>query len=339
MSEEFVPVDLYVKPVRKGWSIKRVLLVLGVLISLTIFVVTLGYWYVSNENQPPEYFPVNQPVVIEQGTEIREITQIMEQSGVVKSDVFLYYIIAFFHESTNIKASTYIFTEPLSAWEVALRLTEGDFDTDLVRFTHIEGERATAIAENADTVLPNFDADSFVSEAEPLEGRLFPDTYFIPNDYDGNQLLALMLDTFNEKIADLAEAISASSLTLDEILVLASIIEREANSPESMQMVSSVLQNRIKIGMPLQADASIEYVLDKPLSELTPEDLKIDSPYNTYLNTGLPPTPIGNPGLEAIKAVLEPAESEYLFYITGDDGKFYYAKTYAEHLRNIAKYL
>jgi UPF0755 protein len=91
--------------------------------------------------------------------------------------------------------------------------------------------------------------------------------------------------------------------------------------------------------MPLQVDASIEYVLDKPLSELQPEDLKIESPYNTYLNIGLPPTPIGNPGLVAIEAILRPIKTEYMFYITGTDGNFYYAKDFAEHRQNIAKYL
>ena len=91
--------------------------------------------------------------------------------------------------------------------------------------------------------------------------------------------------------------------------------------------------------MALQTDASIEYVLDKPLNELVPSDLEIDSPYNTYQNPGLPPTPIGNPGLEAIKAVLYPTPSKYLFYITGNDGNFYYAKNFDQHRLNIARYL
>ena len=91
--------------------------------------------------------------------------------------------------------------------------------------------------------------------------------------------------------------------------------------------------------MALQADASIEYVLGKPLGELTPEDLEIDTPYNTYLYRGLPPTPIGNPGLAAIRAVLEPTSSDYLFYITDSEGNFYYAETFDEHRANIAKYL
>ena len=124
---------------------------------------------------------------------------------------------------------------------------------------------------------------------------------------------------------------------VDQILILASILEREANTPESKGLVSSVLQNRIAVGMPLQADASIEYS-DKPW-ELTPDDLKIDSPYNTYTNPGLPPTPIGNPGLTAIEAVLSPTQSPYFFYITGKDGEFYYAETYDEHLLNIERYL
>jgi UPF0755 protein len=132
---------------------------------------------------------------------------------------------------------------------------------------------------------------------------------------------------------------SKSPLSRDEVIVLASILEREANNERSMKMVSGILQNRIAADMPLQADASIEYVLSKPLKELTPNDLKIDSPYNTYLNKGLPPTPIGNPGLQAIEAVLSPQESQYFFYISDNDGNFHYARTYAEHLKNIDTYL
>ena len=123
------------------------------------------------------------------------------------------------------------------------------------------------------------------------------------------------------------------------MIILASILEREANDEQSMKIVSGILQNRLKHGMALQVDASIEYVLDKSLSALTSEDLKIDSPYNTYLHTGLTPTPIGNPGLQAIDAVLHPAKTEYLYYITDADGHFHYAKTFEEHKRNVTKYL
>ena len=148
-----------------------------------------------------------------------------------------------------------------------------------------------------------------------------------------------MLSTYEEKQAARADMIAAHPLSEYEILILASIIEREARSEESMRIVSGILQNRLAIGMALQADASIEYVLNKPLNELVPEDLEIDTPYNTYLYPGLPPTPIGNPGLMAIDAVLTPIESDYFYYITDDSGEFHYAETYDAHRRNIAEYL
>ena len=185
----------------------------------------------------------------------------------------------------------------------------------------------------------NFNKETFLSLAVPLEGKLYPDTYFIPEEFTAEQLVDLMVQTFNEQTAPLQEKIAQSALTETEILTLASILEREANSPESMKLVSGILQGRMSAGMPLQADASVEYILDKPLKELTPDDLKVDSPYNTYLNRGLPPTPIGNPGIEAINAVLEPTPSDFVFYITDNDGVFHYAKTYDEHLDNIDRYL
>jgi len=142
----------------------------------------------------------------------------------------------------------------------------------------------------------------------------------------------------------LREQIELSPLSEYEALILASIIEREANDEESMKMVSGILQNRLKIGMALQADASIEYTIGTPLNELPPGQLaselrETESPYNTYLNTGLTPTPIGNPGLMAIKAALNPTPSDNFFYITGNDGEFYYAETLKGHNQNIARYL
>ena len=161
----------------------------------------------------------------------------------------------------------------------------------------------------------------------------------MPKDYTALELFTLMRSTFDAKIAPLDTEIQNHSLSLDEIIILASILEREANSLDSKRIVSGILQTRLDIGMALQVDASMEYVLQKPLSLLTAEDLDTDSPYNTYLYPDLPPTPIGNPGLEAIEAVLNPEPSDYLFYITGDDGNFYYARDFEEHKINIARHL
>lgn len=333
---DFKSLEIIEKPKPKLSNLVRFLLIFCGFLLLLFFTLIL---YVKELSEPTSNFPINTPVVIESGTGVKAISEELKRANVVKSDWLLYYVLAFFYEPKDIKASTYVFEEPLSTFEIAKRLTEGDFDTDLVRFTHFEGERANQLAKRAAELLTNFDEDRFILAAEAVEGRLFPDTYFVPADFTDEDLLKLMQNTFSEKLATLQEDIDKHNLSLDEILILASIIEREANAPESMKLVSSVLQNRLEIGMALQADASIEYILDKPLAELMPEDLKIDSPYNTYLYTGLPPTPIGNPGLDSIMAVLEPTTSDYFYYITDDEGVFHYAKTYREHLMNIEKYL
>jgi UPF0755 protein len=192
--------------------------------------------------------------------------------------------------------------------------------------------------------LPALDVTTYIELAQKLEGTLFPETYYVPSDFTANDLVALQRITFTEQLQALQPTIASSTLSQADILTLASIVEREANDETSMKMVAGIFRNRLAIGMALQADASIEYVLDTPLNELPPGQLSIelretDSPYNTYLYPGLPPTPIGNPGLQSIDAVLNPTTSEYLYYITGNDGEFYYATTLEEHNQNIARYL
>jgi UPF0755 protein len=316
----------------------RTLTVTAVVSICVLLTLVSGVILIIALNQPPKQFVPETAVTIEPGTSVKEITATLEAVGVVRSATFLYLLTTLFYNPEDIKASTYIFEAPLTAREVAKRLVTGDFGNDLLRFTHFEGERATHVAARAAEVLENFDKKVFLDSAVPLEGKLYPETYFIPNDFSATELVDLMYSGFTTHIEPLLVN-ETSPLTPDEILVLASILEREANSPESMRVVSGILQRRLAEGMPLQADASIEYVLDKPLKELTPEDLRIDSPYNTYTNKGLPPTPIGNPGKEAVLAVLEPTETPHLFYITGNDGEFYYAETYEEHKQNIDRYL
>jgi UPF0755 protein len=305
-----------------------------------IFVLLTGIFslYAVFLNSPVESGEWPRSVTVAPGTSVREITANLEAEKIIHSKEFLYFALTLFHNPENIKASTYVFEEPLTTLEVAKKLVAGDFDSDLIKFTHREGERATHIAKEAAVVLENFDVERFLERAVPLEGKLYPETYFIPKSFTADQLVDLMVESFEKHVAaELAE--NTSGLSNEEIIVLASILEREANSPESMRMISDILQRRMQEGMPLQADASIEYILDKPLKELAPEDLKIDSPYNTYLNQGLPPTAIGNPGIDAIQAVLNPTPSNYVFYITDNNGIFHYAVTYEEHKENIAKYL
>lgn len=323
-----------IKPIRR----RAAMLFFGAI--LVTFIAVAGIVYFGYRlNLPPDNFRTPTSFTINPGDGVKTITAGLENTSVVRSKTLLYFMLTSLYDTKSIKASTYVFDEPMTTFAVAQKLVTGDFDTDLIKFTHIEGERATDIADHAQKMLTEFDTTQFLNRAIPLEGKLYPETYLIPKSFTADQLVDLMTKTFVEKTADIQPQIDSYKLSTQEILVLASILEREANSPESMRIVSGILQRRLAQGIRLQADASIEYVLNKPLKELTPKDLEIDSPYNTYKYKGLPPTPIGNPGLEAITAVVEPTPTDYLYYITDNDGVFHYAKTYDEHLDNVAKYL
>ena len=303
---------------------------------LFLVIVIVFYNYISFITTPvtlqEEVF-----LTIEPGSSAISIASLLYQSDVITSELFFKLYLRVSDTSSSLKAGKYLFSEPKTPIQVIEKLMDGAVVNEAVTITFVEGQRVRSFAGLAEQRLDDFSKEIFIDIAEHYEGRLFPDTYFLRPATTEQELLEILKNRFNEKVAEVIQ--EDFFLTFDEVIILASILEREANSDESKRMVSGVLQNRLKINMPLQADASIEYVLEKPLGELLPEDLRIDSPYNTYLNTGLPPTPIGNPGLVAINAVYNPIESDYFFYITGRDGNFYYAVDFDEHRRNISRYL
>lgn len=305
------------------------------LLGLALLLLSLFWWF----NRAPGDFPVNEPVVVPRGLSASAIADLMDERGVVRSNLILYLNLLWRHDPNNIQAGTYIFGERLTTAEVARRLATAGAADNLVILTLPEGYTAKEFALLAKAAMPSFDEIAFIELTKGKEGYLFPDTYYIPEDYSPLELATLLQETYEEKLADRLGLMAAHPLGIDGAITLASLIEREANSLESMKLVSGILQKRLEEGMRLQVDASMEYVLDKPLHSLTAEDLEMDSPYNTYLNDGLPPTPIGNPGLQAIDAVLEPTESSYYYYLTDSEGNFYYARTFDEHKANIAKYL
>lgn len=318
---------------------RRVLLVVHVL-SLCIFFILATLWFYST---PP---PITDEAHVEivSGQSVRSIATTLKEAGVVRSELLLYALITAFYDPTNIYAGTYIFTPDTNVYAVARKLAANEVESNLVRITFPEGIRLTDMATIASNQLPNFDAAEYLTETDGLEGYLWPDTYFVPEQYTAQDIAELQRTTYAEQVAELAQYIASSTLSEVELVILASIIEREANDEESMKMVSGILQNRLEINMPLQADATIEYILDTPLNELPEGQLALElreteSPYNTYKNTGLPPTPIGNPGKQAIEAAIYPTESNFYYYITGTDGEFYYARTLSEHNRNIELYL
>jgi UPF0755 protein len=337
MTEEIdIPLD---DNVTSSVHIKFVLLLTVVALGVLLF---LGA-YVHHLSTPPTT-EGGQTVSIDEGDSVPLITQKLEDAQIVRSSTLLYFVLVLFFDPTEIKASRYVFDTPLGVYQVAERLIVGDFDTDLTPVTIFEGESREKIANRLGTSIDWFDAELFIEITSDLEGQLFPDTYLLPEQYTTEKLVDLLHRAYLDVIGQYQSEIDKSPLSEKEMLTLASIVEREANTIESMKLVSGIFLNRLEIGMPLQADASIEYVLEHELGNLAPGVLaqqlrEVDSPYNTYLYPGLPPTPIGNPGRDAIEAVLFPTRSNYFYYITGNDGNFYYAETYTGHLTNIDRHL
>jgi len=172
-----------------------------------------------------------------------------------------------------------------------------------------------------------------------LEGYLFPDTYRVFADTSVDQIIQTMLDNFGKKVTkDMMDQANKKGFTLHQFITLTSIVEKESAHSEDIRKIASVYYNRLEQGMPFQSDASITYITRRADARPTIDETKIDSPYNTYLNKGLPPGPVGNPGLEAMMATLNPETTDYLFFVSKGN-RAYFAKTYEEHLQNIEKYL
>ncbi|UUZ86641.1 endolytic transglycosylase MltG [Paenibacillus sp. P26] len=176
-----------------------------------------------------------------------------------------------------------------------------------------------------------------------LEGYLFPETYEWKKDVTPDEIVESMTQELDKKLAELPKdwqsALKQRGLTFHQPLTVASLIEREVALEEERALVSGVIYNRLKQGMPLQIDATVQYLFDKPKERLFEKDLQIESPYNTYLHPGLPPGPIASPSLASIQAALYPAGTKYLYYVTKKDGSkgHLFAETYEQHLKNIAE--
>lgn len=293
---------------------------------------------------PPRDFPAGEIVVIETGMTFGEVAQLMEERRVVRSSQLMQIIALVRDRNFTVSAGSYLMDEPMTVFEVLRRLHRGLYGDVYERITIPEGSsniQIAALLEDAD--LADFDPDVFFSLAKEKEGYLFPDTYFFFPDISEEGIISQMENNFEAQTADLAEEVAESEKTFEEIIIMASIIEKEANKLDEetgeASIISGILWRRIRIGMPLQVDAPFLYLLGKASHELTRSDLAIDSPFNTYRYTGLVPAPIGNPGRNAIIAALSPVETEYLYYLHDKGGVIHYAETFAGHTANINTYL
>ena len=274
----------------------------------------------------PKNFPPGKMMVIEKGTGLAEISGRLEKEGLVRSQSGFALYARVSNKSKKIKYGKYLFNEPVSIFALAGRLTKGEFGFKPVKVVIPEGLTVKEIAEQFGD-FENFDKKEFLEKTAGLEGYLFPDTYLFLPGAETEQIIGTMRDNFQKKAGDVGQ----------DTVIMASLIEKEVPDSGDRKIVSGILWKRLEIGMPLQVDAVFPYITGK--REILSDDLKIDSPYNTYLYKGLPSGPISNPGLDAIEAARNPKETPYLYYISGSDGKTHFAKTYEDHLKNKEKYL
>ncbi|HEY8529088.1 MAG TPA: endolytic transglycosylase MltG [Paenibacillaceae bacterium] len=334
-------------------------------IALGLVLVSAGgvLYYVWNGLRPPA--PGGEPVrvTVERGMRAQQVAELLEQHGLIRDAWLFGAWLKWKGEGSRFQAGIYEFVPGTSREEIVRKLNVGETVAPATfRFTIPEGLTIRQMADRLEKA-GAVSADEFLRAArdlsrfaefewvraipadagiiEPLEGYLFPETYEMRTGSTAEDIIRRMLAELDRKLGSLPEdwmeTMEERGLTLHELLTIASLIEREVAVDKERPLVSSVIANRLEKGMPLQIDATIQYVLDEPKERLLEEDLKVESPYNTYLNKGLPPGPIAAPGLKSIEAALYPADTDYLYYVTKKDGsgEHLFASTLSQHNRNI----
>ncbi len=319
----------------------------------------------SNEREhviKPADVPANaKPVIVtvRKGGSAKEIGQTLAQAKVVRSRRLFEVLVGITGVQNSLEAGDYEFDPGLPAIEVVRRIAEGK--TASREVTIPEGLRVEEIGDILEKqgvvskqgflsalVKSRYDSP-FLQQvtSNDLEGFLFPASYLFFRSTSADQVVAAMLRAFQDNVADKVQ-LEGQSMTLEQLVTLASIVEREAAVASERPIIASVYLNRLRVSLPLQADPTVQFALTQDLAGvakygywkkgLTTDDLKIESPYNTYIHPGLPPGPIANPGLDSIDAVIRPAQTDYLFFVAKGDGTHAFARTLPEQLQNIQRY-
>ncbi|MFA6554191.1 MAG: endolytic transglycosylase MltG [Candidatus Paceibacterota bacterium] len=311
------------------------------LIITTLAVITVIIFVGIYASIAPKDFPTDRTIItVKSGQYLSQVADNLTKNNIIKSPTLFKIFVVLLSGHRSVKAADYLFDEPQSVLRVAYRFINGIQNLPKIKVTIYEGSTAKSIGETIKKSIPKFDLQTFLVLAKPYEGYLFPDTYYFYENVKPDDVVAQLRDTFNQKIKTELLAIQASGKSLEDVIKMASIVEKEASSTKDRKIIAGILLQRIKIGMPLQVDVPFYYVLNKKAGEgITLADLAIDSPYNTYKHTGLPPTPISNPGLDSIEAVLTPTKTNYLFYLSDSKGGMHYAVDHNGHLVNKDKYI
>ncbi len=310
--------------------------------------------------------PSNKELVdfrIEKGQGAKDIGAKLEQEGIISNDLFFSYYVWRNGSAKTLQAGEYELSPSMTIPEIVGIISEGKVKFDPgIKITIPEGYTASQIEDaliSGGLNIKKSELQEAVGITAPLareifgfafladlpsratlDGFLFPDTYFFDENVSLNDIVKRMLGNFDSKVSDAMRVkIKTRGKNLYEVVIMASLLEREVQTYEDMRVVSGILWKRMEIGMPLQVDATVAYLTGKKTGQITNEDKLIDSPYNTYKYRGLTPTPIANPGLRAIQAAADPSESEFLYYLSAPSGETIFSKTLEEHNANKTKYL
>lgn len=326
-------------------------LLIPIIVTLIVFILA-AFWWVS-ASAPPGTSDESQRFVIAKGSSAGRVAQELKEDGLIKNSLIFRFYVQATGRAKKIQAGAYDLSPNLSLYKLVNKLMDGPTQ---VWVTIPEGLRREEILERFIKELgkEGEETDEFRSQflalTEGEEGYLFPDTYLFERSAPASLVVSAMKNTFEKRIDELSEEIDNSPFTLAQIVILASIVERETLTNEERPIVAGILKNRLDIGMGLQADATVQYATANNRCEVgdrecdwwvppTLIDLKIVSPFNTYRFSGLPPSPIANPGIFSLKAAVSPSPTDYFYYLHDSEGEIHYARTLAEHNANVAKYL
>ena len=305
-----------------------------------------------------DFHGITKDIVVEipQGATTSTISDILYKNKLIKNKLMFKISVKLSNQSQYFKAGKYLFNQTYSNKEIIDDISSGKIYNDGIKITIPEGSTSREIVsilveqnlgdeESYKELISNpkefYDKFKFLEEEDiiSLEGFLYPSTYYFDENSSEKEVLSTMLSQFNkvytEKLKDRQKELN---MTTEQVINLASIVEKEAVLDEDRPIIASVFYNRLKIGMPLQSDATIQYIFKERKKIVTYKDLEIDSPYNSYKNKGLPPTPIASPGIESIEATLYPEKTEYLYFVAKMDGGNNYSTSYEDHLKYVKEY-
>ncbi len=303
-----------------------------------LLVVGLGIYADYQVNTPLITGGEEQIFEIESGQGLKEIAQDLDSQGLIKDKVWFMLYIFYRGWAAQLQAGDYVLNSSLSIPEIAQKIFQGDVIPGDIIVTIPEGFNLRQIDARLAAV-DLIEEGELLSRSE-LEGYLFPDTYQFGKETGLDKVIIELMDNFNKKLnKSLVAEIEKQGKTIKEIVTMASILEKEVPLYSDRRIISGIFWKRIRNNYPLQSCATIAYILGVDKWIYSIEDTEVDSPYNTYQNVGLPPGPINNPGLLALKAAVYPSVTDYNFFLSAPSGETIFSRTFEEHKANKEKYL